>query len=99
MKQTTIMIAGGAVAAGGLAYYYWRRARAAKHQAVVDTVRSRGKDQTLRSTDGMKLVPIAGGSGAGAGRPLDTSTRIHVVGKVAFYESTDPRGRPSNRKG
>jgi uncharacterized iron-regulated membrane protein len=89
MKRSTIMIAGaGALVVGGVGYVMWRRRQEAKHQVIVDTVKSRGKDKTMLSTDGKKLVAIAGGVGAGAGRPIDTSTRVRVVadGKVFYVD-------------
>jgi hypothetical protein len=75
VKRSTIYI-GGAAAAAALAFLWWR-SRTLKEPTPAEIIRSGpGGPVALKPTAGIKAVAIAGGTGAGAGKPLDTKTAV-----------------------
>lgn len=76
MKRSTEVLIGAATVAGALLlYHFYRLARERSHAATVQQIAGRGKPGTV-STAGKLPVALAGGVGAGAGRPTDTKTTI-----------------------
>lgn len=85
--KTTHIIAGAALVVVG---WLWFQSRAPKQLSPQQRIATggTGSAHSIRSNAGVRLVAIAGGVGAGAGRPLDTSERIKTTGSA-----TPPRGR------
>lgn len=71
--KTTHLIAGAALVVVG---WIWLQSRKPKQLTPQQKIASGG--HSIRANAGVRLVAIAGGVGAGAGRPLDSSTKVHV---------------------
>jgi hypothetical protein len=73
IARSTMLVGGAAVAA--VVVYLWWRSRQPIPLTPVEIIRAGGKPATLKPTAGLKMNPIAGGSGD-LGSPTGTKTVI-----------------------